>query len=67
MWSTIYIIALAQEVLEMGRKGNSSKVTGRLAATAASKTLRDRRTSRASKAAAASALSQTPSRRGKRK
>jgi hypothetical protein len=36
----------------------SSKVTGKKAATAASRVLRDGRTSRASKTAAASALSQ---------
>lgn len=46
---------------------NSKKVTGPKAAKAASKVLRDGRTSKASKAAAGSALSQTPSRRGKKR
>lgn len=50
----------------MARKGNSSKVTSTKAAKAASRTLRDGRTSKASKTAAGSALSQTPSRRGKK-
>lgn len=50
----------------MARKGNSQKVTGKKAAQAASKTIRDGRTSKSSKTAAGSALSQTPSRRGRK-
>ncbi len=43
------------------------KTTGKKAATAASKTLRDRRTSKTSKTAAASALSQTHKAKGRKK
>lgn len=43
-----------------------SKVTGKKAATAASKVLSDKRTSKTSKSAAASALSQRESKRGKK-
>jgi hypothetical protein len=46
--------------------GKNSKQTGKKAASAASKVLRDGRTSRSSKTAAGSALSQTP-KRGKGK
>lgn len=50
----------------MARKSNSQKVTSRRAASASSRVLRDGRTSRSSKTAAGSALSQRPSRRGRR-
>lgn len=44
----------------MGKGKSGGKVTGKAAATAASKVLRDGRTSKASKQAAGSALAQRP-------
>lgn len=48
------------------RKSNAKKVTGKRAAKAASRVLKDKRTGKASKTAAGSALSQKPG-KGQRK
>ncbi len=50
----------------MARKPNSKKVTGKDAASAASNTIRNPKASPAAKKAAGSALSQTPSKKGKK-
>lgn len=49
----------------MARKPNKDKVTGKKAATAASKTMRSSKSSSAAKTASGSALSQTPSKKRK--
>ncbi|MDA9930406.1 hypothetical protein N9E91_04105 [Alphaproteobacteria bacterium] len=49
----------------MARKPNSEKVTGKAAASAASKTMKSKNASPVAKKAAGSALSQRPSKRGK--
>lgn len=54
-----------EEIFDMARKPNSKKVTGRVAASAASKTIKSRKASPAAKKAAGSALSQRPNKRRK--
>lgn len=54
-----------REVSDMARKPNSEKVTGKGAASAASKTIRSPKASPTAKKAAGSALAQRPGKKGK--